>query len=688
MARDSIEVTYREAEETRIPDFLVEGAAHLMELRERGVVEEAGRRVRIRRQGGFPGLDVWLFLLVFYTTGAGIGLKKFWEKICGHALQLAALAGRRSLPSSASMSRALDAVELQLLRGEPARWLLTGVSEVDAVLRHRAVQTYDACGDGWHVFDLDPTVTTLRHRALPGDEDLPEPRRRSEETGSPGYSGRKRGSIQFRRVTVQHAGSGAWVHAHLSPGNGEGIGDLEEALDGIVATCEQLEHPLDRAVVRLDGEYGHIPSFTACRERGVPFVTRLNRSRLYEDPEVLARLRSATWYRVPDSKAGPQRAATDLGIFTVHPGERTRRADGSVYEPIQVRVVASIFPKTGKAKRGKTIDGWQIELFAVDMPADAWPAPEAICAFFGRAAEENRFAQEDRELGLDRIISYHLPGQELAMLVGLSVWNLRLARGFALETPPNERPAPEIRCPQVDDRVPAHWPRDPAIHDMLTTLDWPTLLARRPGWEWDAATGELLCEDGRRLSITTARSAEHVAGRTGIIFRRPTGGCEDCSDREGCLHTTRENSSKHAELSVPTTIAERLRLRLALIRGKGENSGYSTTTIEPIEATPGASAVADALFLPAAARQVFQAIFPDATLRIQVELPEPDEPRPRLVAVDVPDRQCRRKTWTQKVERYALPNGAKVRIEVAGSPLLREVFGERQQQSAKAGSAA
>ena len=72
---------------------------------------------------------------------------------------------------------------------------------------------------------------------------------------------------------------------------------------------------------------------------------------------------------------------------------QTRRPDGSRYEPVRVRVVASIFPKSGAAKRGRTLDGWQVELFAVDVPADAWPAPDAVAAYFGRTAEENRFAQ-------------------------------------------------------------------------------------------------------------------------------------------------------------------------------------------------------------------------------------------------------------------------------------------------------
>src|SRR5690606_23194664 len=58
-----------------------------------------------------------------------------------------------------------------------------------------------------------------------------------------------------------------------------------------------------------------------------------------------------------------------------------------------------------------------------------WPAPDAVALYFGRARQENRFSQEDRETALGRILSYELPGQELASLVGLFLMNYRTARG-------------------------------------------------------------------------------------------------------------------------------------------------------------------------------------------------------------------------------------------------------------------
>lgn len=674
MARSEIEVTYKSADATRIPDELTEGAALFMDLARRGVIEEGGERVRIRRQGGYSGLDVWLFLLLFFTTGARRGVRTLWDKVLWpFSKQLAALAGRRGLVSPAALSRALDKAEPELVR-TASPWLLMDMPEIDGVLRHPATMSYDALGRGWHVFDIDPTVTTLRHRALPVADDLPEPLRRSEDTAAPGYSGRKRGDVQFQRMAVSHHGSSFWLHGHLFEGNGAGVIEFELAAAAVAQTCDRIEHPRSRALVRMDGAHGNVPWFTTCREFRLPFITRLNRRKLYEDPEVLHLLRAATWHRVPDSLAGPGRSAADLGILQIPPDARTRRPDGSAYDAIEVRVVASIFPKRGKAKRGRTLDGFQVELFAVDVPADTWPAPEAVAAYFGHAAEENRFAQEDRELGLDRIISYHLPGQELASVVGMSLWNHRVVQGFWQDPPPATPPVQRPRTPQVDDRVPEYWPRDPVVQKMLAELDWPALLPRRPGWCWDAAAAVLLCKDGRKLTLTSVRPQEHAEGRTGIIFRRPTGGCEDCSVRPGCLDSVQELATKHAEFALPTSIATRLRERLATVRGQRRR----TPTITPIEADAGPHEVVHSLLLPATARQDYRAVFRGATLKVVVQH-GPDEPDwPRLVAVDEADRQRRRKTWKQNADRYALDPGTKVHVEVAGSQALRHMLGERR----------
>lgn len=663
MARKQVRVAVEDVDPARIPDGLVEGGVVLIDLEARGVVRELEERLKIRRQGGYVAVDLWLVLLLFIGHGAVGGFKEFWKLLRPHASALAAAAGRKRLPSPSALSRALGSVEPDLLR-EATSWLLTEAPDVDGVLRHPAVLTYDAKGHGWHVFDLDPTVTTLRHRALPVGDDYPEAMRRSDETGAPGYSGRKRGDMQFRRMDVQHAGCGLWVHGHLKQGNGDGVEGFDLALGNIVKVLDRLEHPLGRAMVRMDGEFGSMPFMTRCREQGLPFLTRLNRSKLYDEPDVLARLRNATWYRVPDSLSGPVRAATDLGMLTLHAGSKTRRPNGERYEPITVRVVASVFPKEGEAQRGRVLDGWQVELFAVDLPADTWPAPESVAAYYGRTGQENRFAQEDREVGLDRIVSYHLPGQELATLAGLFLLNYRTARGFELEPPPAVRPAPVLRKAVIDERLPQSWPRDPVVAGLLESLDWPSMLRRWPGWTWEPRDGKLQCPDGRDLVLTTVRPRPQAPGRTGLVFCRPKGGCEACAVRDDCLRSVKPKVAKHAQFPVPNEVADKLRKRLALVRGKTKPE--TPLELHPVEGDAGLHAVLSPRFLPSEARRRFREVFDHARLRVDVDMPPSEPAQPRLVAVDVADRQHRRQTWAQRNACNRLPEDAVVRIEAAG----------------------
>ncbi|MBI4872850.1 MAG: hypothetical protein HY814_14955, partial [Candidatus Riflebacteria bacterium] len=152
----------------------------------------------------------------------------------------------------------LRVVEPELLR-PTSEWLLSEGAGIDVVLRHPAVQTYDARGQGWHIFDFDPTVTTLRHRALPEGDDLPAARRRAETSALPGYSGRKRGEVRFRRGTLQHAGSSVWVQAMLGPGNGDGHAEFTAACGAVERTCERIDHPRSRALLRSDGAFGWVP---------------------------------------------------------------------------------------------------------------------------------------------------------------------------------------------------------------------------------------------------------------------------------------------------------------------------------------------------------------------------------------------------------------------------------------------
>jgi len=68
---------------------------------------------------------------------------------------------------------------------------------------------------------------------------------------------------------------------------------------------------------------------------------------------------------------------------------------------------------------------------------------------------------------------------------------------------------------------------------------------------------------------------------------------------------------------------------------------------------------------------------------VDLELPPPEPPRPRLLARDVADRQRRRETWTQKRQRYALPAGANVRLTVEGGHRLTQLLAAASAEGGK-----
>jgi hypothetical protein len=707
-------VTWTKPDPSRLPDWSAPGVALLADLERRGMLESLTEQVQIRRQGGFIGIDVLLFLLLFFSSRCGMGRKAFWADLRPHQQQLAALAGRQCLPSSTSVSRALDAACSETLR-PLYPWLLVEVAGALDVLRHPSVVTRDARGEAWHLFDYDGTRHVLRHRALPEGTDLPPPERRSEPIAAPGYTGRKRGDVQIHRATLQHAGTGLWLFAALAPGNGEKRRDLDAALGTVVRTCHALGHPLERALIRMDGEFGWVPDFTACRVHGVPFVTRLNRPDLLDQPDVRQRLLAAAWVRVTDAGGGPRRSAIDLGQVTVFPGETTLRDDGTPYEPVTVRVIVSRFEQA-QAQRGRVIEGWQYELFAFDADPVAWPAADGIAAYFGRTAQENRFHQEDQELCLDRIFSYTLAGQEFATLIGLMTWNLQIARGFELAPPPTALPMQSPSAPEIDARpvpaatavtgapeaepvrVPSERPAvfDPEgtrgqLNEALDQLDWATLLVYRPGWHWRWGRGELSCPDGQGLALSSVESPP----RTRIFFSGRSGVCDDCRYRPACFASTASRARKMTSVTLEGDVAARLRALWGQVARRPPTASVPTPSPSPqppanrrgdlplqrlSDEPPGPYAIAVSLFLPAAARHAFAHAARNLTTHVEVDLPRPRR-QPRLIAATVGARQHRRLSWTERVARNALPDEAQVRVTYAGAGRLALLLDDERAQA-------
>jgi len=179
-----------------------------------------------------------------------------------------------------------------------------------------------------------------------------------------------------------------------------------------------------------------------------------------------------------------------------------------------------------------------------------------------------------------------------------------------------------------------------------------------------------VCPEGRRLRLTTARTAVGEKVRSGLIFCRPVGGCQSCSFRAGCLRSANPKASKHVEVGVALSVSERLQHRLSRVRRPDEDC----VAIEEITAEPGPYQTQSSLFLPARARQHFRAAVSGGDLRMRWVGAPPRPPRPILLAEDVADRQRRRKTWADNLARYQLPPGATLQIEVAGAERFVQIF--------------
>lgn len=716
-----------------LPSGFGESAMVVQWLQDRGYWDELKTKLQARRQGGFVGVDVLLFLLLFFATGVHRSLKRFGQWTTPYRKELAGLGGRKAFATPSSVSRYLSAIQFADVRAL-TQWLLVEACDATALLQHPAVATYDTEDVAWHVFDWDGTSTALRHRALPLGDDLPEPVRRSAQTGSAGYTGRKRGEIRFMRATLQHAGTGLWLDAVLSPERSDTAASLPSALDAIETTCWKAGLARDRVVLRTDGCGGNVPFITACRKRQTPFLLRSAHYGLLEEPAIMEALRQATWYEVPSSGSGPTRLAAELGDVLLQPSKNTTTDEGERFEPVCVRMVISRFATAQKSGAGVVIDGWQYELYATDLPTEAWPAAETVELYYGRCGQENRFAQEDRELELDRIFSYNLPGQELASVVALFLWNWRTTLGFAENPPPPKRPTRVARnavvaepLPDVVDRVVTQYTADAPVPGMassdspasvepptlaspadggtpstsepstsaleqslptlLNQLPWDEITAGlEPNWERAETPGALRCPAGALLPVRAVTAPRH--GRAARVkFLASLSSCRSCSPQLRCIDAVATGSAKNVTRAIAPALADALHPLLTnkeakrARRDSDRGQHLSSQTASSINAAPspliarndhrraGPFAIVPPLLLPAQLRRLAKDALKSLDVRIEIVTP-PREPRHPALANSVAERQHRRLTWQQRHARNALDPGASMSIYIIGDVTL------------------
>lgn len=727
MTRSTLNVTISRAQDLELPSYLNRGVLMLLRLRDQGVLDEVGQRLRIHRQGGYNGLHLFIVAVLLLMSGTGDGLQTFRDRLGGHATRIAALFGLRSLPSASAMSRLLASLTPEVVASF-CPWLLRADGG-RALLASTAVTSRDGLGNSWHVVDYDPTVETLLRRPLAHPADAPTPTRRSQDLATPGYTGRKRGDVRLRRFALGHAGSGLWRFVDMDNGQGDGRDPLRRALEAMTGAVQEAS-PEAQVVVRMDGEFGHVPALKIAEKAGIHPLCRLPRYQLLERQDVQQRLNEAPWWPV-DNCSGFQRHAAEIGWLNLYASERTPQSEEEADLPVTVRVIAVRSPCSGEAGRGVKIGDEQIELFATTVDEGSWPTAEVIELYQGRSALENRFAQEDRAFGLDRIFSYNLPGQLWMTALGMFLWNCEIVAGVELHPLPDsiEIPSaarqraqpkrlpvlfpscvPDAAVAQVERAIsvsalstessgpqapppPFPAPDEQALIDELeSALDAAHWSSLPTAWRRDRGTLTLTCSQRLPLKLYFVEHAS-LPGKgkkprqNRVGYRTQVGACDGCPLYQACRGEASPHTYRFLNKTLPYDDARRayelltaLRRRIPYApnryRQRITNESPSSSKTRPAP-TPlfaqkppfqqGDRAIQPALFSPASARNAFAEHARHVHLRVHINpgrANDEDQSHPLL-------RRPRQhampavQSWKTRLARYDLPPHIVVTLYVA-----------------------
>ena len=616
------------------------------------------------------------YLISFFCSGnQPYGLRGFNARVRPFSKRIAAALGLARLPSSTAVSAFLD--QVTAAQAPPIANALLQCSTVDNVLAdHRWTLVFDGAGNGYTIVDTDPTVLALRQRALPVDDDLPEPIRDSDSLAALGYSGRHRGDVIVSACRTQLTGSGLWSGLSVEAGNTKLAPALREAL---VQTSDQLGEVTSRrlpVIVRIDGAGGNVPCLVELATGSTLFVVRSAHYLILQGEDVLQYLATGPWHPVADSLSGPRREALDLGPWCWHAADKSGR---TATPRMVVRRFRSADPKH-KHGSGWLHDGWHYELFGCNFEPTPWPAEDVVALYFGRACLENRFAQENRELGLNRVFSYHVPGQMVATAAGMYVWNRRTCLGAQLleiqpdpvqpiQTPTATDPIPDVPEPptSASSRPSASSPPstpplspDTSLSAVLAT-DWSQALVGRPGWSQTKAG--LQCPAAKPLRVRASKTTVNSAGKLNIVLRAAKSDCRNCPKRSEC--TTSQ---------LPT-----YRKEISMVVGQPRPTKPEAPPRQPVWQPPppvirGPTAVSLPRLVPSVLRRAWLDAAQAAELRVFVTEP-PRPPRsPDYLARTPAERQHRRHTWQQRGERHRLPPKVEVDLDLRRAHGLRNAL--------------
>ncbi len=496
------------------PCWLGEVVLIVHHLRKLGVLDAITSQVRFarRRFGHYEVID-FLAVLFGYAISGERTLEEFYERLAPWAEPFMALFGRQSLPARSTLSRFLSA-----LTPEPVE-ALRSLFLADLLARPLGNEReigglVDRTGNERVVFDIDGTREAVRQRALPQTSDRPTAQRRMTQVCAPGYTGRKRGEAVRTRTVVSQSHSYQWLGSFGNPGNGQYREELRLAVGAIQSYLSAHQLPQERALLRLDGQYG--TGAVLLDLAGFSFVVRGKDYAVLDRPEIQARLHLPADQSFTRPESALERMLYDCPDVPVGP------------HGARCRVVVATHPANAQKRRvGHTRQGIVYELFFTNLPQEAFMASDVVALYLHRGAFEPVLADEDQELDPDRWCSHSPAGQQAWQIVSQWIWNVRLELGHQLEPT-------ELRTTEFAPAVPEAKEQQPASRGYgKPSVATPWKAGRFSGQDFVLQSdGTLRCPANQSLVAHERR--READGSLRMVYAASIRSCRPCPLREQC----------------------------------------------------------------------------------------------------------------------------------------------------------
>lgn len=523
MVFPAVEIQTTPTERPSVPPWFAETVILARHFLQQGLLEAIAQEVRLVR-GRFGHYEVLDFVAVLlgYAVSGEATLEAFFARLAPCATAFMALFGRTRLPHRSTLSRFLAALD------QPCLEALRHLFEQDLFCQQDGRGgLWDRIGQRWLLFDVDGTRQAARQRALPTTADLPAPRRRFRAVCAPGYLGDKRGEVVRTRTTVSQTHTHQWLGTFAGAGNGDYRADLGAACRVIVAFLQARQVPLDRAVVRLDGQYGDPAVLAQIAKSGLGFLVRGKDYHLLAHPQLQVRLQAPCDQELQHPESQVRYEVFEGGVILLE-------AVG-----LSCRVIITRRPVPPDSKPvgvGKRMGEWVYELFLTSLPLPALLTVDVLTLYHQRGAFEMLYADEDREQDSDRWCSRTPRGQEFWQVLCQWVWNLRLEWGQVAQ--PENLHWTELAPAQENAALPVV-----ASPEVLEQEYGPLEMASDAGRGRGRFAGRdftpqepdttLRCPAGKTLTLQEQRTERY--GTLRLVFWAPEEECAICPLRAQCL---------------------------------------------------------------------------------------------------------------------------------------------------------